>query len=107
MAREIRHPRPEKMIEEIAADAAEILGLLEEAAAVQYERPIRHRGKTIGGTPTKGEPSRPTEDTTLDPIRLALREEVKRSARLLVQTHHDFDRARYRLLGALERWQGE
>lgn len=103
----MKHPEPRRMAAEVGDDAADLVKLLEEATAVQWHR---SRLPSVAGDPgirSKGELSRPTEDVALDPLRLALREEVAISARLLVRTHRDLYRQRGRLLRALERWQGE
>ena len=102
-----RHPKPEKMADDIATDAAELVSLLAEATSVQYERPVRNRvdyGTSVHGQ--NGEPVRPTEDTALDPDRLRLRNSVRGAAEALVRSHHDLYAARLRLLSSLEHWQG-
>ena len=95
-----RHPNPTVMVEQIAEDAKALIALLDDAASVQYER---SRGS---GGRDDDDVARPTENIALDPARLRLRSQVQRSARLLVQTHRDLDRARLGLEAAMEQWRG-
>lgn len=103
----MKHPDPLRMADEIGKDAADLIRLLEDATAVQYERSRRPGEADSEKIRAKGAVSRPTEETALDPVRLALREEVKRSASLLIRTHRDLHLAAGRLALAMEAWRGE
>jgi len=103
----MKHPRPRTMAEEIGSDVAALILLLEDATAVQWSPSRKVASVEDAGVRSKNVVARPTEDAALDPLRLALRDEVRNSARLVVRAHRDLYKARLGLERALDRWNGD
>lgn len=102
------HAPVQPSVREAAREYLLLSAVLDDAAALEYERPpgpLRARDDTTERS-HGARPADPTGDVALDPRRLALREEADRARGTLAVSVSDLRAARLRLQGALDAWAG-
>lgn len=94
------------LVKDLMTAALDLLPLLEEAAAVQYDAPPTARPAEDTHQRAQGPHSDPTPGLALDERRLALSEQVKASERLVRSAAISIRATRAGIEAALETWAG-